>query len=269
MILPNSTASGRCASAVRMIRMCAMGALMIAMCAAAQDAKAPSAAATPTVDQIVDRYIAAMGGRAAIEKITSRASLGKIEVPSMNLSGTVMIHEKAPDKLLQVVVINGNAFRQGFDGENAWTDDPADGLRVLSGIELAEAKRDADFFHPLHLRAIYSEMKVTGKEKVGERDAYVVEGTAAGENEPDKMYFDVDSGIAVRLVSHRHTPDGEADVQEDFSNYHMVDGLELPFTVEQTGGSAEFTIHVTEIRHGVDLDDSEFVQPKGEGNRVQ
>lgn len=253
----------------RMIGICAVATLMLAVRAGAQEAKAPSAAATPTVDQIIDRYIAATGGRPAIEKITSRASLGKIEVPSMNLSGTVMIHEKAPNKLLQVVVINGNAFRQGFDGTNAWTDDPADGLRVLSGIQLAEAKRDADFFHPLHLREIYPNMTVTGKEKVGDRDAYVIEGTASGETVPDKMYFDVNSGMAVRLVSHRHTPDGEADVQEDFSDYHTVDGLKLPFTIEQTGGSAEFTIHVTEIHHGVNLDDSEFVQPQGEGNKVQ
>lgn len=247
----------------------AIATLILAICAGAQVARAPSAPAAPTVDQIIDLYIAAMGGRATSGKITSRVSLGKIEVPSMNLSGTVMIHEKAPNKLLQVVVINGNAFRQGFDGTNAWTDDPADGLRVLSGIQLAEAKRDADFFHPLHLHTIYPNMTLAGKEKVGNHDAYVVQGTAAGENEPDKMYFDVDSGMAVRLVSHRHTPDGEANVQEDFSDYRRVDGLEIPFTIEQTGGSAEFTIHVTEIHHGVNLDDSEFVQPQGEGNKVE
>ncbi len=179
----------------------------------------------------------------------------------MNLSGTVMIHEKAPDKILQVVVFNGNAFRQGFDGTTAWTDDPADGLRVLSGVELAEAKRDADFFHPLHLQQIYSKLTFSGTEKVGDRDAYVLEGTAPAETEPDKMYFDAQDGLALRIVSTRHTPDGEAKIEEGFSNYRPVDGLELPFTIVQTGGSADFTIHIGEIRHGVDLDDSEFAQP--------
>jgi len=251
------------------IRFCAVVTLLIAVCAGAQDTKAPGSTAAPTVDQIIDRYIDAMGGRAAIEKITSRASLGKIEVPSMSLTGTVIIHEKAPDKLLQVVVINGNAFRQGFDGTNAWTDDPADGLRILSGIQLVEAKRDADFFHPLHLHEIYPNMTLAGKEKIGDEDAYVVQGTAAGETVPDKMYFDAQTGMAMRLVSHRHTPDGEADVEENFSDYRKVDGLELPFTIQQTGGSAEFTIHVSEIHQGIDLDDSEFVQPQGEGNKVQ
>jgi len=249
----------------------AIAVLALAVCLPAQDAKpaSPSGAAMPNVDAIIDRYIAAIGGRAAIEKITSRASLGKIEVPSMNLSGTVMIHEKAPDKTLQVVIFSGNAFRQGFDGTHAWTDDPADGLRLLSGVELAEAKRDADFFHPLHLHEIYSKLTFVGTEKVGDRDAYVLEGTAADESEPDRMYFDVQSALALRILSPRHTPDGKAKIQEDFSDYRTVDGLELPFTIVQTGGSADFTIRVSEIHDGVDLDDGEFAVPQAGDSKVQ
>lgn len=243
--------------------------LAFTVCLSAQDATPKSTTATPTVNEIVDRYIAAIGGRAAIEKITSRASLGRIEVPSMKLSGTVMIHEKAPDKTLQVVVFNGNAFRQGFDGTTAWTDDPADGLRVLSGIELAEAKRDADFFRPLHLDQIYSSLTFAGTEKVGDRDAYVLVGTAADESESDKMYFDAENGLALRIVNPRHTPDGEARLQEDFSDYRRVDGVELPFTIAQTGGSADFTIHISEIHHGVDLDDTEFAKPQAGDSKVQ
>jgi zinc protease len=246
-----------------------IAALALAIGARAQEAKAPSAAAGPSVDRIIQHYIEAIGGRAAIEKFTSRASLGKIEVPSMNLTGTVMMEEKAPDKLLQTVVINGNIFRQGFDGANAWSDDPADGLRVLSGMELAEAKRDADFFHPLHLHEIYADLAYAGTEKVGDREAYAITGTAAGESAPDKMYFDEESGLVLRVITHRHTPDGEANVQEDFSNYQAVDGLMLPFTILQTGGSAEFTIRMDQIRHGVDLKDSEFAEPKAGDSKVQ
>ncbi|MGH9574314.1 MAG: hypothetical protein ACRD40_12415 [Candidatus Acidiferrales bacterium] len=239
------------------------------VCLQAQDATPKSKTAAPTVNQIIGHYVAAIGGRAAIEKITSTASLGRIEVPSMKLSGTVMIHEKAPDKTLQVVVFNGSAFRQGFDGTTAWTDDPADGLRVLSGIELAEAKRDADFFRPLHLHEIYPSLTFAGAEKVGDRDAYVLAGTAADESEPDKMYFDAENGLALRIVNPRHTPDGEAKLQEDFSDYRRVDGVELPFTIAQTGGSANFTIHISEIHHEVDLDDTEFAKPQGGDSKVQ
>lgn len=237
----------------------AFAALALAVCAGAQDSAQP---ASPTVDQIINRYITALGGRAAIEKQTSRVSMGTIDVPAMHLSGTVMIHEKAPDKVLLVVIFSGNAFRQGYDGTTGWTDDPADGTRVLSGEELAEAGRDADFFHALHLREIYPQLAFAGTEKVGDHDAYLLEGTAAGESDPDKMYFDTQSGLPLRAISHRHTADGDSEVQQDFQDYRTVDGLQLPFTIVQTGGSSDFTIRISEIHHGVDLQNSEFAQPQ-------
>jgi hypothetical protein len=245
-----------------------LGVCIAAFCTIAQSAK-QAPASTPTADEIINRYVDAIGGRAAIEKITSRASIGTISVPSMDLSGTVLIHEKAPNKLLQVIVINGNALRQGFDGTSGWSDDPADGLRVFSGVELAEAQRDADFYQPLHLRAIYPDLKFAGSEKVNDRDAYVLEGTAPGEDTPDKMYFDTMNGLALRFVSHRHTADGESDVQEDFQDYRKVDGLELPFTMVLTGGSSDFTIRINEIHHGVDFDDAEFAKPQADESKVQ
>lgn len=222
----------------------------------------PTQPATPSVDQIISRYISAIGGKAAIEKMTTRAALGTIEIPAMHLSGTVMVHEKAPNKLLQVVIINGASIRQGFDGTTAWTDDPADGARVLSGLELSETRRDADFFHPLHLHQIYSGLRFAGTEKIGDRTAYVVEGTASEESDPDKMYFDSRTGLVLRIVSHRHSADGDGDVQEDFQNYQDVQGLKLPFTILQSGGSSDFAIHLSQINPGVSLDDSEFTAPQ-------
>src|SRR5580704_4512121 len=84
--------------------------------------QAPALAATavPTVDQVVDHYMESVGGRAAWKKLNSRVSMGTIEVASMNLSGTVVIHEKAPNKTLTIIVIAGSAFRQGFDGTSGW-----------------------------------------------------------------------------------------------------------------------------------------------------
>lgn len=234
--------------------------------AAAQQA---SRAARPTIDEIISRYISAIGGEAAIQKMSTRASLGTLSIPAMNLSGTVLIHEKAPNKLLQVVIINGDSIRQGFDGTTAWTDDPADGTRILSGIELSETRRDADFFHPLHLHQIYSNLRFAGTEKIRDRDAYVLEGTPADESDPDRMYFDSQTGLVLRVVSHRHSSDGDANVQEDFQDYRDVDGLELPFTILQTGGSSAFAIHISQINPGVSVDDAEFAPPRHDENKVQ
>jgi outer membrane lipoprotein-sorting protein len=175
----------------------------------------------------------------------------------------VEIHEKTPDSLLAVIILGGATFEQGFDGTTAWSQDPENGLRVLTGAELDDAKREADFYHPLDLRKIYSKMTVTGTEKVGDRNAYVVEATPA-QGEPDKMYFDTQNWLLVRSINRRHTLDGTATFQAEVEDYKDVDGVKLPFTVHQTGAESSFTIKFTEIRHNVELADSQFAKPVAE-----
>jgi hypothetical protein len=248
-----------------------LGVAFVATAASAQTARqdgAPSGtqtaakpAAIPTAEQILDRYVKAIGGPEAWLKFTSRVTTGTIEVPSMNLSGIVMIHEKAPDRLLATVIINGASFRQGFDGTLGWTDDPQDGLREQSGAELAEARRDADFYHPLDLRRLYAKFTVSGAEKIGDRDTYVLEATVPEGSEPTKMYFDAATGLLVRAVSQHHGADGITQYREDFEDYREVDGIKVPFTSRQTNGDTTYTMTISEIRHNVELDDSEFAKP--------
>jgi hypothetical protein len=222
-----------------------------------------AAPATPSADQILNHYVEAVGGRAAWKKLTSRVSTGTIDVPGMQISGTVEFHEKAPNRLLRVIILNGASFRQGFDGTTAWTDDPQDGLRTETGAELEDTRFDSDFYHPLDLRQLYSKFTLLGTEKIGEHDAYVVEAARMGAD-PDKMYFDVKTGLALRLISRRYTPEGVSIYQEDLEDYREVDGIKLPFTVHQSIAQPSFTITFTEVRHNVELGDSEFSKPAAE-----
>jgi len=223
-----------------------------------------AAAAMPTADQVLDRYVQAIGGRTAWMKLTSRVSKGTIEIPAMdNLTGTVEIHEKAPNSMLAVINLGGGVFRQGFDGTTAWSDNPRDGLRILTGGELDDARREASFYHPLELRKNYTKLSVTGIERVNEHDTYVVEGTRE-KGAPDKMYFDVQTGLMVRSVNQRYTPDGLTEFQAEVEDYTPLDGVKLPFTVRQSGGGSAFVIHFTDVRHNVQLTDAQFAQPPAE-----
>ncbi|MGB0036378.1 MAG: hypothetical protein WBP79_12975 [Candidatus Acidiferrales bacterium] len=219
-----------------------------------------TATTTPTMDQILSRYVESIGGRAAWQKLTSRQSIGTIDIPAMNLSGTLQVHEKAPSDMLSVVVIAGAAFRRGFDGKTGWSDDPQNGVRELSGPELAEARQQAGFYHSIELAQTYSKLSVVGTEKIGDQDAYVVDATPV-EGAVVKLYFDMQTGLMVRIKGQRHTPQGAMDFQEDLSDYRDADGIKLPFTIRQAAGGAEFTIRITEVHHNVALDDSQFAKP--------
>jgi len=204
--------------------------------------------------------VQAIGGREAWSKLHSRTSLGKIVVPSMSLTGTVMIHEKAPNKVLLVVILAGQAFRQGYDGTIGWSEDPQDGMKEKTGAQLEEAQRDADFYRPLHMEKTYTKLSVVGKEKVGERDAWVIQADLP-EGGSDKLFFGAESGLILRAVSQQHTENGVTAVAEDFKDYREVDGVKLPFEIVQVNGNSSLTITLDEVRHNVELDDSEFVEP--------
>lgn len=226
-----------------------------------QTATSESGPAIPSVEKIIEHYVAAVGGREAWQKLASRVSMGAIEVPSANLKGTVVIHEKAPDKMLTIIIVAGSAFREGFDGMIGWAEDPQNGVREQTGAELAEARRQADFYSPLNVYEHYSKLTFVGSEKVNDHNAYVLEAALPEGGPSDKLYFDTASGLPVRLISRHHAPEGVMQFQEDFSDYREVDGVVLPFVIEQSGADSSFVVRINDVRHNVQLQDSEFSKP--------
>src|SRR5271156_4038595 len=223
-------------------------------------AASTSAAALPSADQILDKYVAAIGGEAAWHKLNSRVSKGTIDIPAMSLSGPVDILEKAPDFSLATVNIGGAVFKRGFDGTAAWSDDPQNGLRTLSGAEAEDAKRQADFYHQVSMRKYYSKWNVSGTLKIGDHDAYAVEATSTA-GDLDKMYFDTQSGLLVRAITTVHSPQADQVVEADLSDYRDVDGIKLPFRVHQSTTQADYTITFTEVHQNVDLAEGQFAKP--------
>src|SRR5262245_19608260 len=145
-----------------------------------QTAKAPEAntakatSAEPTVDQILDKYEKAVGGRQAMEKITSRVTKGTFELSAMGLKGDIEIYAKAPNKSLSVQNVSGvGEILDGYDGKVAWSKNPMMGLREKDGAELGAVVRASDINASLRPRQLYPRLELKGKEKVGNREAYV------------------------------------------------------------------------------------------------
>jgi hypothetical protein len=217
--------------------------------------------AMPTVDQVIEKYITAVGGRDAMEKVTSRVSTGSFEIADAGMTGTVTISEKAPNKSLAVIDLGGvGMVREGSDGTAAWEEQPGAGVRDKSGPELADAVRGSVFNAELKLKTIYKTMVLTGKEAVEGKDAYVVVATPA-EGSANKLYFDVASGLMVRQSSTRETANGAMDVDVYISDYRVVDGVKLPFSVRQVATVGTIVIRLQTIKQNVALDDGMFKKP--------
>lgn len=239
----------------------------MALISIAVQAQAPAPAkadeAAPTIDQILDKYVAALGGKAAIEKVSSRITTGTMDIPVANISGSFKTQSKAPNMSSLSADLPGfGVLTQGFDGSVAWENNPIQGLRERTGAELADTKLDAEFYRDLKLKQLYPKMELSGKEKVGERTAYLVIATPA-EGSTEKFYFDVESGLLIRQDSERESPEGKVPVQIFVEDYRDVDGIKIPFRIRQVLPQFEMMLKISEVKHDGPVDDAAFKKPSG------
>src|SRR5437773_3140151 len=93
----------------------------------------------PTLEQILDRYVQALGGKAGLEKVNSRSSKGTFTSNQLKTKGPIELYAKAPNKQSMALVAQGfGNYRRGFNGTVAWEKYPG----RAAGNLAAFAKRD-------------------------------------------------------------------------------------------------------------------------------
>jgi hypothetical protein len=250
-------------------------AMVASLTSAAQDkpkteapkAEAPKteakAVALPTTDEILDKYIKALGGKEAIQKLSSRSTKATFEIEAAGLSGDLETHQKAPNKYASLFAISGvGGGGQVYDGAKGWDSSPMTGLRELAGEELATLKRDADFYQPLNLREHFPKLEVKGKETVGSSETYVLIATPTLGG-PEKLYFDVATGLLVRQDAERETAQGKMATEEYFADYKDVDGVKVPHALKVVSPMFAIAIKITTVKTNVEIDETKFNKPSG------
>jgi outer membrane lipoprotein-sorting protein len=214
------------------------------------------------VDEIINKYVRAIGGQDAILKIKSRLAKGTIEVPGAGLQGTAEIWTEAPNRFLSITTFSGKEVnRVCFDGKTGWAQDLQIGLRDLAGKELSQLKRHAEFYPEIRLKEQYVKMVLTGTEKVNARSVHIIEATPA-DDRPEKLYFDDESGLLVRKDTVNATPTGQQPTQWYYENYRDVDGVKVAFTWRAVTPVATAVFKLSEVKSNVAVSDGLFLKPK-------
>lgn len=223
--------------------------------------EAKPAAKLPTVDQVLDKYVQAIGGKAAVEKHTTRVLKGSLDIPAFGASGPIEIYAKAPNKSASIVTITGfGVVQEVFDGKTGWSSDPQGGLREKAGAELAAAKLDSEFYKSTKLKQLYPKIVVKGTDKVGDKEVYVLEATPA-DSSMETWYFDTQSGLILREDTERESPQGKMAIQVFYEDYKDVDGVKMAFSLKQVSSAFTLTIKMEDIKHNVPVDDAKFNKP--------
>ncbi len=212
----------------------------------------------PTADELIDRYIGALGGADAIEKISSRAEQG-----STTVGGEVVrveVFEQNPDRQAVILHLAKGDSVTVFDGHAGWSSVPGRPVRDLHGSDLDAAQMDADLHFPVHIKQVFDELRVEYPEKIGNREANVISCEKVGQP-PLKLYFDKQSGLLTRVVRYAQSPLGLVPTQIDYDDYRAVDGVQIPYRLRVGRPGESSTIQLEKIQQNISVDDAKFARP--------
>jgi photosynthetic reaction center cytochrome c subunit len=225
-----------------------------------------SAQSGPSADQILDRYLQALGGVEPLTKVTSFVATGKSEgFRGFGGGGTVQIFAKAPDQRATIIKFDASIGRQDairtFDGRRGWVSAPLAVVPqyVLGGSELDGARLDAQLSFPAHIKKALTQLRVGPPDYIDDREVDVVQGNGT-RGLVATLYFDKQSGLLVRMVRFGTSPIGRAPTQVDFADYRDVPGAGIKMPFRWTFGwlNGRDTFELQDVRVNVPVDAAVF-----------
>jgi outer membrane lipoprotein-sorting protein len=218
----------------------------------------------PTADQILERYIQALGGAQRLIEVTSFIGTGKYSgFDTSDLKVPVEVFAKAPGQ--RTVIVHGplGDSTSACDGRAGWIAGPDKPVPVLAlaGADLDGLKLDGNLSFPGGIKRALGQWRVGFPATlIDDREVDVVQGTTS-QGSRVKLYFDRESGLLARLVRFTETVVGLVPTQIDYSDYREVAGVKMPFKWTFTWTDGQSTTELSEVRANVPIDAAKFARP--------
>jgi hypothetical protein len=212
------------------------------------------------VDDVLAKFVAAIGGAQAVERLQSRTIVGTM-TNRFGEATPVTIDEKAPNLHRETMGSGADAESRGFDGSNGWLRQ-AGRVEDLPAFPVQQMLRMADLRLAARLGREAASLQAGRATQIDGRamNRISVPATAGA---AEQFLFDAETGLAVRRTVSTRTPLGTLIEQYDYSDYRDVGGVKMPFTITHTTWNAVDTLKVTEIKANPPLADAIFTKPRG------
>jgi len=213
----------------------------------------------PSVDVILGKYVEAIGGTGAIQKNHTRVEQGGVEGPH-GLHATIETYRTAPDQAFAILHGPKGDVTEGVNGPIGWGKRANGEVTEESGDELARSRQWAEFYPGEQFEKDYERFQVRGTENVNGHDAYLVMAWWKGDG-ADRIYFDVQTGLLLRILHRIESPLGALPLEADYEDYRDVNGLKIPFTVRVTRVDGTTTYTWQKMDANVAIDASRYEKP--------
>jgi photosynthetic reaction center cytochrome c subunit len=229
--------------------------------AGASSATSATASALPSAQEIIEKYVQALGGDAAIQKLETRVDTGSLDITSRNFHSKIETYRKAPENILIILRDLHGDTSQGYNGTNGWQQRGGK-VEELSGDDLTRLKDSAAFVAGMNLKKNYARIEVKDIAKIDGRDAHRIIAWRAG-GTSDQYYFDVQSGLLLRVSTEIDSPLGAIPHDAYYEDYRDVSGVKVPFLIRIVRADGATIYKWEQIQANIPVDSSRFEKPAG------
>jgi photosynthetic reaction center cytochrome c subunit len=221
----------------------------------------------PTGAQVLDKYIAALGGQQKVAGVTSFIATGtSVGYEGLGGGGSFQIFAKAPDQRTTSIVFKDHPERgdstRTYNGKIGWNKSPRAAVAEyqLNGSELDGVRVDALLSFPANIKTALTGLR-TSTMDIGDRDMEVVQGNGTN-GTLVTLYFDRKTNLLARMVRFSRSPVGRIPTQVDYADYRDVNGVKFPFTYTFSWLDGKDSFKLNDVKVNVPIDAAMFGKPK-------
>ena len=208
-----------------------------------------------TVDEVINKHVAALGGKEKLSKIQNVVMEGSLNVQGTEISlNLTQVNNKLNRQDINAMGMHGFDMMTATEG---WQYMPFQGMQKpepKTADEVKESQSDLDIAGPLvDYAAKGHKMELVGKEDVDGTECYKIKASLAGGKQLT-LFIDPASSMIIRTKEKRKMNGQEMDLQTDFSDYKDVEGVKMPYSITQQFG----TVLITSIKVNQTIPDSAF-----------
>jgi len=217
-----------------------------------------TAASAQTVQELIDKNLAARGGVDKLRSIETVKSAGKLTGRGLTMSTTTWA--KRPNKLRRETKFPDRTITVAFDGTTVWGLDSTIGKpQPMTGPQAESARAEAGI-DPLFLdyKEKGIEIELAGTETIEGQPAHHLKVTKPG-GRVAHHYVSAETGLELRIVETFDQGGIKTEVRTDLSNYKAVEGMQVPFTIKQyASGNLAVEFNLEQVEFNVLIDDEMF-----------
>jgi hypothetical protein len=217
-----------------------------------------------SVDEVIDKNIAARGGLEKINALTSMKLTGQMTM-QQGEKAPIVVYQKRPHFVRVEFRFKGMTGIQAYDGQTPWMINPFKGTSVPQKMFEDDAKdimEQSDFGGPLvNYQEKGNKVELLGKEDLAGGPVYKIKVTLKN---GDVRYFflDAENYLDFKITRVKKREGREMKIDTLLSDYEEISGLMVPLSVYvKTGDQILNQISWENVEFDVPMDDSMFKMP--------